>query len=60
MVTCLLTPFGATGPLRNWRVTPLTAHAMSGLMFAVGPEEGPPLSMPGRQLWDEADRKSVV
>ena len=34
VVTCFLTPFGATGPLRNWRATPLTAHAMSGLMFA--------------------------
>ncbi len=47
VVTCLLTPFGATGPLRNWRATPMTAHAMSGLMYAVGPEAGPPLSMPG-------------
>ena len=53
-VTCLLTAFGATGPLRNWKATPLTAHAMSGLMYAIGPEEGPPLSMPGRQLWDGA------
>jgi crotonobetainyl-CoA:carnitine CoA-transferase CaiB-like acyl-CoA transferase len=60
VVTCLLTPFGATGPLRNWRATPLTAHAMSGLMFAVGPEEGPPLSMPGRQLWDEAGIRGAI
>jgi len=60
VVTCLLTPFGATGPLRNWRATPLTAHAMSGLMYAVGPEEGPPLSMPGRQLWDEAGVRAAV
>ena len=60
VVTCLLTPFGATGPLRDWRATPLTAHAMSGLMFAVGPEEGPPLSMPGRQLWDEAGIRAAT
>jgi crotonobetainyl-CoA:carnitine CoA-transferase CaiB-like acyl-CoA transferase len=60
VVTCLLTPFGATGPLRDWRATPLTAHAMSGLMFAVGPEAGPPLSMPGRQLWDEAGVRAAV
>jgi crotonobetainyl-CoA:carnitine CoA-transferase CaiB-like acyl-CoA transferase len=60
VVTCLLTPFGATGPLRDWRATPLTAHAMSGLMFAIGPEEGPPLSMPGRQLWDEAGIRAAI
>jgi crotonobetainyl-CoA:carnitine CoA-transferase CaiB-like acyl-CoA transferase len=60
LVTCLLTPFGATGPLRDWRATPLTAHAMSGLMFPVGPEDGPPLSMPGRQLWDEAGIRAAT
>ncbi|MCU1501911.1 MAG: Crotonobetainyl-CoA:carnitine CoA-transferase CaiB [Ilumatobacteraceae bacterium] len=60
VVTCLLTPFGATGPLRDWRATPMTAHAMSGLMFAIGPEAGPPLSMPGRQLWDEAGIRAAI
>ena len=60
VVTCLLTPFGATGPLRDWRATPMTAHAMSGLMYAVGPEAGPPLSMPGRQLWDEAGIRAAI
>ena len=38
----------------------MTAHAMSGLMYAVGPEEGPPLSMPGRQLWDEAGVRAAI
>lgn len=60
VVTCLLTPFGATGPLRDWRATPMTAHAMSGLMYAIGPEAGPPLSMPGRQLWDEAGIRAAI
>ncbi len=59
-VTCLLTPFGATGPLRDWRATPLTAHAMSGLMYPVGPEDGPPLAMPGRQHWDEAGIRAAT
>jgi crotonobetainyl-CoA:carnitine CoA-transferase CaiB-like acyl-CoA transferase len=60
IVTCLLTPFGATGPLRDWRMTPLTAHAMSGLMYPVGPEDGPPLAMPGRQHWDEAGVRAAI
>ncbi len=60
VVTCLLTPFGATGPLRDWKVTPLTAHAVSGLMYPVGPEDGPPLAMPGRQHWDEAGVRAAT
>jgi crotonobetainyl-CoA:carnitine CoA-transferase CaiB-like acyl-CoA transferase len=60
VVTCLLTPFGATGPLRDWRVTPLTAHAMSGLMYPVGPQDGPPVAMPGRQHWDEAGVRAAT
>ncbi len=59
-VTCLLTPFGATGPLRDWKATPLTAHAMSGLMYAIGPEDGPPLSMPGRGPWDGAGIRAAI
>ncbi|MCU1501147.1 MAG: CoA transferase [Ilumatobacteraceae bacterium] len=59
-IVCLLTAFGATGPLRDWRATPFTAHAMSGLMFPVGPEAGPPLAMPGRQHWDEAGIRAAI
>src|SRR3954452_22739887 len=60
VVTCLLTPFGATGPRRDWRATPFIAHAMSGLMYAVGPEAGPPLSIPGRPHWDEAGVRAAI
>lgn len=60
VVTCLLTACGATGPLRDWKMTPLTAHAMSGLMYPVGPEAGPPLAMPGRQHWDEAGVRAAT
>jgi crotonobetainyl-CoA:carnitine CoA-transferase CaiB-like acyl-CoA transferase len=59
-VICFQTAFGATGPLRNWRLTPFTAHAMSGLMHTVGPEAGPPLAMPGRQHWDEAGVRAAI
>ena len=50
---CFITPFGLTRPLRNWRVTPFTSFAMSGLMHPVGPPEGPPIAQPGQQLYDE-------
>jgi crotonobetainyl-CoA:carnitine CoA-transferase CaiB-like acyl-CoA transferase len=60
VVTCFLTPFGATGPLRDWRATPLIAHALSGLMYSVGPEAGPPLTIPGRPHWDEAGVRAAL
>jgi crotonobetainyl-CoA:carnitine CoA-transferase CaiB-like acyl-CoA transferase len=53
-LTCFITPFGLTGPYRDWRATPFTSFAMSGLMHPVGPPEGPPLAIPGQQLYDEA------
>lgn len=53
-LTCFITPFGVTGPYRDWHATPFTSFAMSGLMHPVGPPEGPPLAMPGQQLYDEA------
>jgi benzylsuccinate CoA-transferase BbsE subunit len=54
VLTCFITPFGLTGPLRDWRATPFTSFAMSGYMHPVGPPEGPPLAMPGQQFYDEA------
>ncbi len=53
-LTCFITPFGLTGPYRDWRATPFTSFAMSGLMHPVGSPEGPPLAIPGQQLYDEA------
>ena len=54
VLTCFITPFGLTGPYREWRATPFTSFAMSGYMHPVGPPEGPPVAMPGQQLYDEA------
>ena len=53
VLTCFITPFGLTGPYRNWRATPFTSFAMSGYMHAVGAPEGPPIAMPGQQFYDE-------
>jgi crotonobetainyl-CoA:carnitine CoA-transferase CaiB-like acyl-CoA transferase len=54
VLTCFITPFGLTGPYRDWRATPFTSFAMSGYMHAVGAPEGPPLAMPGQEFYDEA------
>jgi crotonobetainyl-CoA:carnitine CoA-transferase CaiB-like acyl-CoA transferase len=53
VLTCFITPFGLTGPYRDWRATPFTSFAMSGYMHAFGTPDGPPLAMPGQQFYDE-------
>jgi crotonobetainyl-CoA:carnitine CoA-transferase CaiB-like acyl-CoA transferase len=54
VLTCFISPFGLTGPYREWRATPFTSFAASGYMQPFGPPDGPPLAMPGQQLYDEA------
>ncbi len=53
VLTCCITPFGLTGPYRDWRATPFTSFAASGYMHAFGPPDGPPVAMPGQQFYDE-------
>jgi crotonobetainyl-CoA:carnitine CoA-transferase CaiB-like acyl-CoA transferase len=59
-VICCITPFGLTGPYRTWRATHLTSHAMSGLMYVQGPPEGPPIVVPGQQLYDFTGTHAAV
>jgi len=53
-VVCALTPFGLTGPAAGWTATSMTSFAMGGSMIRFGPSETPPLTVPGRQQWDDA------
>lgn len=54
LVVCAITGYGLTGPHLDRRVTPLVSEAASGAMFRLGPPEGPPRALPGRQAWDAA------
>lgn len=59
-VVCCITPFGLTGPYRDWRATHLTSHALSGLMYVQGAPEGPPVVVPGQQLYDFTGTHAAV
>jgi crotonobetainyl-CoA:carnitine CoA-transferase CaiB-like acyl-CoA transferase len=59
-IVCCLTPFGLAGPLSEWRMTPLTSFAMSGLMYKMGERDEPPAALPGRQAWDELGAHAVI
>ncbi|MEM9622826.1 MAG: CoA transferase [Pseudomonadota bacterium] len=49
-VKAALTPFGLTGPKRNWHATPNTLLAMGGYTVLMGDAEREPLSLPGHYL----------
>src|SRR5579859_4874297 len=59
-VVCCITPFGLTGPYRDRPATQLTSHALSGLMYVQGAPEGPPVVVPGQQLYDFAGTHAAV
>ena len=44
-----LTPFGLSGPYRDWKTTPLVSLALGGFLYLSGDEDREPLMIPGRQ-----------
>ena len=46
-VKAAITPFGRTGPKRNWSATPSTLLAMGGYTYLMGDEDRVPLTLPG-------------
>ena len=44
-----LTPFGLSGPYRDWKTTPLVSLALGGFLYLSGDEDREPLMIPGSQ-----------
>ena len=49
-VKTAITPFGRTGPKRNWQATPNVILAMGGYTNLMGDPDRPPLSLPGHYV----------
>ncbi len=49
-VKVVITPFGLTGPKRNWHATPSTLLAMGGYSQIIGDAGRAPLSLPGHYV----------
>ena len=49
-VKAAITPFGRTGPKRNWRATPHVLLAMGGYTNLMGDADRAPLSLPGHYV----------
>jgi benzylsuccinate CoA-transferase BbsE subunit len=57
-VVCSVTPFGLTGPYRNWRATNLINSAMGGMLRSSTVTTG--IVMPGQQAWDETSLHAAI
>ncbi len=49
-IKVVISPFGLTGPKRNWRATPHTLLAMAGYTQIIGDAGRAPLSLPGHYV----------
>ena len=49
-IKVVISPFGLTGPKRNWRATPHTLLAMGGYTQIIGDAGRVPLSLPGHYV----------
>jgi len=59
-VKVAITPFGRTGPKRNWRATPHVLLAMGGYTQLMGDPDRAPLSLPGHYLEFQAGQYAYV
>ncbi|HLG66275.1 MAG TPA: CoA transferase [Acidimicrobiales bacterium] len=59
-VVVALTPFGLSGPFRELRSTPFVSFAFGGGMHHIGRPDGPPVAVPGQQLWDYAGLAGAI
>lgn len=59
-VRVAITPFGRTGPKRNWQATPHVLLATGGYTQLMGDEGRPPLSLPGHYLEFQAGQYAYV
>jgi benzylsuccinate CoA-transferase BbsE subunit len=54
LVVASITPFGRTGPYRDWRGSDLVAQAMGGMLAVSGHPDSPPLHSLGLQAYHQA------
>ncbi|MBX3706141.1 MAG: CoA transferase [Pseudomonadales bacterium] len=59
-VKVALTPFGRTGPRRNWQATPHVILAMGGYTQLIGDPGRAPLSLPGHYLEFQAGHYAFI
>jgi len=54
LVVASITPFGRSGPYRDWKASDTVAQAMGGMLYVNGHPDGPPLRSLGLQAYHQA------
>lgn len=60
LILTSITPFGQTGPYRDFKASDLIAQAMGGLMYLAGFPEDPPHKLHGSQAYHSASVQAAV
>ena len=60
LITVHVTPWGETGPKRDWRATDLTLFASSGQLAVTGDRDRPPVRISIPQAWHHAASQALV
>ncbi len=60
LVFCSITPFGQTGPYRDYKGSDLVAQAMGGVLYLCGWPDRPPVNMGGSQAYHQAGAQAAV
>ncbi len=59
-IKSVITPFGLTGPKRNWRASPNVLLAMGGYTNCTGDPERAPISLPGHYVEFQAGQFAYI
>ena len=60
LIMTSITPFGQTGPYRDFEASDIVAQAMGGLMYLAGFPEDPPHKLHGSQAYHSASVQAAV
>jgi hypothetical protein len=60
LVVASITPFGRSGPYRDWKASDTVAQAMGGMLYVNGHPDGPPLRSLGLQAYHQAGILAAV
>ncbi|MFV2089797.1 MAG: CoA transferase [Pseudomonadales bacterium] len=60
VVRVAITPFGLTGPMKDWRATSSILLAMGGYTYIMGDPERAPLTLPGHYVQYQAGQHAYI
>lgn len=60
LIVVSISPFGRTGPRRDWRTSEIVAEAVSGMLYVNGFPDEPPIATVGTQAYQSTGAHSAI